>query len=72
MTPTHSRPVRGGGECQIVLARRIAIICGPRSAAAQAVEDYERREAEGQEPVCITHGGSWLVMPRTTFESAAR
>jgi hypothetical protein len=57
---------------QIETARRMADILGPSSASAKAVEDYQRREAAGENPVCIYSGASWLVMPKSVFESAAR
>jgi hypothetical protein len=57
---------------QIEIARRVASIIGSGSAAAQAVEEYERREKGGEKPVCISSNGSWLVMPLSVYESAAR
>lgn len=65
-------PVQEPTADEIDLARRIAYILGPSSAAADAVADYAKRAEAGERPICIQHGGSWFVMPISTWESAAR
>jgi hypothetical protein len=47
-------------------ARRVAEIIGSQSAAAQALDDRERRIAAGEGPVIIYGRGSWFVVPRST------
>ena len=57
---------------QIEAARGVARIIGPTSAASKAIADYERRCLDGENPICFSHNGTWLVMPRATFESISR
>lgn len=57
---------------EIEVARRVAGIIGPGSGAALAVADYDRRSAEGENPICFSQNRLWLVMPETTYTSISR
>ena len=48
------------------VARRVAGIIGPQSAAAEALADRDRRIAAGEDPVIICTQKSWHVIPRAT------
>lgn len=69
--PVVQEPTGGEGD-QIDIARRVAKVVGSYSGAAQAVAEYDRRATLGEDPVCICHARTWLVMPRATFERAGR
>jgi hypothetical protein len=44
-------------------ARRVAHIVGPNSAAAQAIEELERRRAAGEKAYVLRVKRSWVVGP---------
>ncbi len=46
------------------LARRIAKIMGQSSAATDALRDFERRLAAGQDATIMCLRGLWIVGPR--------
>lgn len=51
------------------LARRVAQICGPHSAAAQALNLLDRRRAAGEAVVIVQHQKAWIVAPKTPVNS---
>ena len=52
------------------LARRVAEICGPGSAAAKALMERDRLTANGEDAVIIQCRKSWLVVPRAVMAKA--
>lgn len=56
------------------LARQLADILGPSSAAAQAVAELDRRRRNGEDAFIARLGKTWLVVPmawQANFEPAA-
>lgn len=41
--------------------KHIAHIIGPYSAASKALNEIELRRSDGQDPVCVKHGSTFIV-----------
>lgn len=51
------------GVDEIATVREIVRRLGRQSTEAQVVAEYNRQDAEGLKPVCLSHAGTWLVTP---------
>lgn len=54
----------GWPEDQIRICQKTAHILGGASAAQRAIDNYDLRQAAGEQPICVLYKGVWVVIAR--------